>query len=291
MIYVHRDQTIIPEKYLKVAERAQKKLETLTSEVERRKFIKSKSHIWRKFGLYLSQMSYGKCWYSESPDPHSFFDVDHYRPKLEAKRTEEHTDTPGYEWLAFSWENFRYAANCANRLLTNHETGIVEGKGSWFPLLPDSDVASWNDRCVHKERPVLLDPVERKDVRLVGLRDDGMIVPSQLAVGSDRERVTVSAKMYGLNLPRIREARLRHMRKVKSDIETALDTLQVVQQPGVSDKIADAIPTQRHWESLSDYTLPSQPFSAAARHVLISQGLAELCAQPEDLPRVRVTET
>ena len=34
-------------------------------------------------------MSYGKCWYSEAPDPQSFLDVDHYRPKLEAKRSNE----------------------------------------------------------------------------------------------------------------------------------------------------------------------------------------------------------
>ena len=50
-------------------------------------------------------MSYGKCWYSESLDPQSFFDVDHYRPKLEARRSDDVTD-PGYAWLAFS-ENFR----------------------------------------------------------------------------------------------------------------------------------------------------------------------------------------
>jgi hypothetical protein len=291
MIYVHRDQTIIPEKVLKVAERAQKHLETLTSVDERREYIKKKSHIWRAFGRYLAQMSHEKCWYSESPDPHSFFDVDHYRPKLEAKRTEEQTDTPGYEWLAFSWENFRYAANCANRLLTNHETGVVEGKGSWFPLLPDSIVASWDDRCVDKEKPILLDPVDRRDVRLVDIADDGMVVPSKFAVGSDKLRVTTSVKMYGLNLPRIKAARMRLMRKVKSDIETALETLEAVQKPDVTDDFADSIPTERHWESLTEYTLPTQPFSAAARHVLISQGLAELCAQPEDLPRACAIET
>src|SRR4029434_1678748 len=43
-------------------------------------------------------MSYGKCWYSESLDPQSFFDVDHYRPKLEARRSNDVT-YPGYEWL------------------------------------------------------------------------------------------------------------------------------------------------------------------------------------------------
>ena len=142
MIYVRRSAELIPKKVLDVAVRAQAKLEELSPE-QRRAFIKKKSHIWRAFGRYLEKMSYGKCWYSESPDPQSFFDVDHYRPKLEVKRSETETDTPGYEWLAFSWDNFRYAANCSNRLRKNIETGCVEGKGSWFPLLEGSVKASW----------------------------------------------------------------------------------------------------------------------------------------------------
>jgi hypothetical protein len=51
-------------------------------------------------------MSYGKCWYSESLDPQSFFDVDHFRPKAEAIRS-EHEKYDCYPSLAFSWENFQ----------------------------------------------------------------------------------------------------------------------------------------------------------------------------------------
>lgn len=40
-------------------------------------------------------------------------DVDHFRPKAEAKRTEDLVDADGYAWLAFDWENFRLSAqNC-----------------------------------------------------------------------------------------------------------------------------------------------------------------------------------
>lgn len=66
MIYVRRDPALIPEKVLKVAERAQATLETLPPD-ERVAFIKKKSHVWTGFKKYLSRMSYGKCWYSESP--------------------------------------------------------------------------------------------------------------------------------------------------------------------------------------------------------------------------------
>ena len=91
MIYVKRDPALIPENVLKVAERAQQKLEELPPN-GRVAFIKSKSHIWRAFARYLSKMSYGKCWYSESDDPQSFFDVDHFRPKNEAIRSENEKD-------------------------------------------------------------------------------------------------------------------------------------------------------------------------------------------------------
>ncbi|WP_109867636.1 hypothetical protein [Methylocucumis oryzae] len=105
MIYVKRNPKLIPEKVLKVAEKAQKELEVLP-EIERKEFIEKKAHIWRSFARYLAKMSYGKCWYSEGNDPQSFFDVDHFRPKKEAKRSESESDD-GYPWLAFSWEKFQ----------------------------------------------------------------------------------------------------------------------------------------------------------------------------------------
>jgi hypothetical protein len=69
-------------------------------EAQRCDFIKKKSHIWRAFARYLARMSYGKCWYSETRDPQSFFDVDHFRPKAEAIRSETVKDD-GYPWLHF----------------------------------------------------------------------------------------------------------------------------------------------------------------------------------------------
>lgn len=41
--------------------------------------------------------------------PQSPYDVDHFRPKSEARRSEKVIDE-GYPWLAFDWDNFRYSA-------------------------------------------------------------------------------------------------------------------------------------------------------------------------------------
>ncbi len=91
MIYVRRDPALIPENIKKAAEKAQATLEGLPPD-ERVAFIKKNAKVWRSFKAYLAKMSYGKCWYSESNDPQSFFDVDHFRPKSEAKRSEKVKD-------------------------------------------------------------------------------------------------------------------------------------------------------------------------------------------------------
>lgn len=278
MIYVRRDPNLIPERLLKVAERAQQQLDRLPP-TERPAFIKKKSHIWRAFARYLAQMSYGKCWYSESPDPQSFFDVDHYRPKLEAKRSTEVTDS-GYEWLAFSWENFRLSAQRSNRVSKNEETDENEGKGNWFPLLDGSPKACWDDRCEQTERPVLLDPVKKEDVRLLDVLDDGRMGPSRICIGSAQIRVARSIELYGLNLPGLKAARAKAMRDINDSYQILQETLEVGRLDAY---VADRLPVDKQVEGLRRMTRPSSPYSKAARVQLAKLGLAALCMQPEEM--------
>jgi hypothetical protein len=277
MIYVRRDSSLIPEKLLKVADRAQRELEELPAD-ERAAFIKKKSHVWRAFACYLSKMSYGKCWYSESRDPQSFCDVDHYRPKLEARRSDDMID-PGYPWLAFSWENFRLSAQRSNRVSKNEETDENEGKGNWFPLLETSPKACWENRCENTEQPILLDPVKKADVRLIDVQDDGRMGPSRICIGSARLRVERSIEIYGLNLPRLKEARLRVMREV-NDLYSVLCEMLDAAEPVID--VADRMPIDKQVELITSKTLPCSAYSKAARAQLIRLGAAELCAQPEE---------
>jgi hypothetical protein len=277
MIYVRRNSSLIPEKVLKVAERAQRELEALPAD-ERPAFIKKKAHVWRAFARYLSEMSYGKCWYSESFEPQSFFDVDHYRPKLEARRSDDVTD-PGYAWLAFSWENFRLSAQRSNRVSKNEETDENDGKGNWFPLLETSSKACWENRCEDTEQPVLLDPVKKADVRLIDVRDDGRMGPSRICIGSARLRVERSIELYGLNLPGLKAARLKVMREV-SELHSIL--FQMLEAAAPAADVADKMPITKQVESIRAKTLPCSAYSKAARAQLIRLGAAELCAQPEE---------
>ena len=281
MIYVKRDAALIPQGLLDKAVAAQRALEALPP-TARESFIKSNAAIWRAFKACLSQMSYGKCWYSESPEVQSFLDVDHYRPKLEARRSDTEIDC-GYEWLAFSWENFRLAAQRSNRLSTNEQTDETEGKGSWFPLINGSAKASWDDRCEGSEEPILLDPAVRPDVDLIDVNGEAMMCPSQICIGSARERVQQSIERYGLNLPRLVGARKRVMRDIIDAHTSLLELVEVGQQNPVA---ADDLPINRLIEQLRRTTLPDSSYSKAARTQLIKLGASMFCAQPEDAPPI-----
>lgn len=279
MIYVNRHAGLIPQEILAAAVEAQQQLEALPTD-QRAAFINRKSSIWRAFKMYLSEMSYGKCWYSECPEVQSFLDVDHYRPKLEAKRSESECD-PGYDWLAFSWENFRLAAQRSNRRSTNGETQSTEGKGSWFPLLDGSPRASWARRCECDELPMLLDPTLRQDVDLIDVNAEGRMSPSMTCIGAGRTRVERSIELYGLNLPKLTDAHKRVMRDIIDLHTTLVDNLAAgTDYPSA----ADALPISRLVGQIRRMTLPCSPYSKAARAQLqMLPGGLSLCAQPEDI--------
>ncbi len=71
---------------------------------------------------WLLALSGGKCWFSEVRELYSHYDVEHFRPKKEAKGLDG-ADRDGYWWLAFDYMNFRVCGYVGNRK-----------KGGWFPL-------------------------------------------------------------------------------------------------------------------------------------------------------------
>lgn len=281
MIYVRRDPTLIPEKILKVAERAQAQLEALPP-AERAAFIEKKSHVWRGFARYLAKMSYGKCWYSESDCVQSFKDVDHYRPKKQAKRTDTESDE-GYPWLAFSWDNFRLAAQRSNQINCDDDTDESVGKGAWFPLMQDSKRATWDDRCVDDELPALLDPARLADVRLIEVAASGKMGPTKLCLGSsDRTRVEETIKRLGLDLPGLVSARKAAMRLVQELVELLEQKRTAAEiSEAVSAFIATHMPADGQVDMLQRLTGPGRPYAAAARAQLRLMGYGELCVPVE----------
>ncbi|WP_159692162.1 HNH endonuclease family protein [Cognatazoarcus halotolerans] len=281
MIYVPRDPTLIPERVLKVAERAQAQLEALPP-AERSAFIEKKSHVWRGFARYLAKMSHEKCWYSESGCVQSFKDVDHYRPKKQAKRSETEADD-GYPWLAFSWENFRLAAQRSNQVNRDENTNESVGKGAWFPLMQGSKRATWDDRCVADERPVLLDPARVADVRLIEVTATGKMGPTKYCLGQcERTRVSETVKMLGLDLPGLVSARQRAMRLVQEIVELVEQNKSAAElSAAASAFVSNHLRADNQLDMLQRLTTPNQPFASAARAQLKLMGYEDLCLRTE----------
>jgi hypothetical protein len=273
MIYIKRDVSLIPQKVIDVALRAQSQLEALPVE-KRKPFLKSKSHIWRGFAKYLAKMSYGKCWYSEAKDAGANFDVDHFRPKSEAKRTQELTDKEGYIWLAFDWDNFRLSAQNCNRLNKDDVTSTTVGKGSWFPLLDGSPKACWENRCLNDEQPALIDPVIKSDLDFIDFDDVGRLIPSKLCVGQPLLRVKESSVIYGLNLERMREARHKVMREAQELLEVILQQAEDLEPMGGN---APMRTIERQIEGLKAKTRADAAFSKAVRIQLQKLGAPDIC--------------
>jgi len=263
MIHVKQDESIIPKEVIKKAKMATADLERFSPE-DRKDYIKKKGQIWRDFAPYLSQMSHGKCWYSESNDPQSFFDIDHFRPKLKSKRSEKQKNDSGYEWLAFNWRNFRYSAICSNRLSTNADTNKIDGKGSWFPLMADSPKSTWSQRVTRLEKAVLLDPVKKSDIVLIEAKLDGRMGPVSKINKLNKYRVDESCKCYGLNLPRIISARLRLIREIDELLDVLGDLLEISEEvsPCISKKLSNSIIKLR--EILYEKMQPKSPYSTTA---------------------------
>lgn len=281
MIYVRRDPNLIPEKVLRVAERAQAQLEALAPD-ERAAFIEKKSHVWRGFARYLAKMSYGKCWYSESDCVQSFKDVDHYRPKKQAKRSDTETDD-GYPWLAFSWDNFRLAAQRSNQINRDDDTDESVGKGAWFPLMQGSKLATWDDRCIGDERPVLLDPACLADVRLIEVKATGKMGPTKICLGAaDRTRVEETVKRLSLDLPGLVSARKQAMRLVQELVELFEQKRSAAEVSQAASAFINChMPAAGQVDMLQRLTAPQQPYASAARAQLRLMGYGELCVPVE----------
>ncbi|WP_425929975.1 hypothetical protein [Pseudomonas sp. NyZ201] len=272
MIYIARNADVIPQKILEVALRAQEELENLPID-KRKNYIKSKSHIWRGFAKYLSKMSHGKCWYSEAKDAGANFDVDHFRPKSEAKRSDGLVDEQGYAWLAFNWENFRLSAQNCNRLNRDEDSEITVGKGSWFPLLDGSKKATWDDRCTNDELPLLLDPLVKNDLDFIDFDDRGLFVKSFFCVGLQARRIRDSAVIYGLNLERMREARFAAMKEAKDLYETIQISVEDLDVQGDQASMKAIV---RQIEMLKAKTRADAAFSRAVRVQLQKLGASDL---------------
>ena len=90
--------------------------------------------------------------------------MDHFRPK---GRLEDDKTHPGYWWLAFKVDNYRYTCTLCNSRTTDKHTCIVGGKQDQFPIWNDRKRAKKLGDDHNREDPKLLDPLIAADTVLL----------------------------------------------------------------------------------------------------------------------------
>jgi hypothetical protein len=175
----------------------------------RNKLIDDNSQHWGEIKEWLARLSHRKCWFSEARDIYSHLDVEHFRPKKEAKALDGST-RDGYWWLAFDYRNFRLSGNVGNRK-----------KGGWFPLRDGSLMATGENHCEESEEPYLLDPTNPFDVTLIVFNEEGLAQPASQDPNSweyQRAALTIDRLKFNEH-EALAEERKRVWQETSRDIE------------------------------------------------------------------------
>lgn len=183
-------------------------LDTEGKREERNALIDANRDHWGALKVWLLALSAGKCWFSEVRELYSHYDVEHFRPKKEAKALDASL-RDGYWWLAFDYMNFRACGNVGNRK-----------KGGWFPLKDGSLCSTHAQPCEESETRYLLDPIDDVDVALIAFDEEGKVIPMPGASAWEKTRVDETVKRLKLNehVP-LTEAR----RKVWQQVDRLID--------------------------------------------------------------------
>jgi uncharacterized protein (TIGR02646 family) len=230
MRFVNREriQAKITEEWLKDADATLDSVKDLPAK-ERREAIKKKSEVWRSLKDILSDASHGKCWYCESREVRSHNPIDHYRPKSAVSECSEHD---GYWWLAFDWQNYRFCCTYCNSALRDEDDDeVTHGKQDHFPLLDEAKRAKNSTDNWKLETPLLLDPWEASDTKLLYFDIKGKVI-EKYPEGVHKEKflkAKTSIDTYNLNHSKIKNNRMVIYNRIKELIESSYRKRQVLQ--------------------------------------------------------------
>jgi hypothetical protein len=215
-------------------ERARQHLEIIRglNQQERTAYY-TRNNIWMDLYPYLSELSHGKCWYSEAPENSNEWDIDHFRPKSKAHDLDRVVNRDdGYWWLTYYWKNYRLAGSLVNlRRKDRFEAGDeVFGKGTFFPLDKTAGIVAEPENLMcNCEVHLLLDPAKVFDVTLIAFDENGEPFPSY----SDEEnewlhkRAVISIDYYGLKHTPLNRGRKKIWDNCMSIINETYEQLKI----------------------------------------------------------------
>ncbi|MEP1094040.1 MAG: hypothetical protein ABJG78_02960 [Cyclobacteriaceae bacterium] len=259
-------------KWKKEAKEHLDKIEKLTP--KKRSEYWSKNGSWTKLYSAMSDMSGGKCWYTESKENSSEWNVDHYRPK--AKSIDEEGKiilSEGYWWRSYDWKNYRLSGTLTNLLRKGRfdEGEETFGKGNFFPIQDSKTAAQPKDMICSCEQPFLLDPIKAADVTLISFDEDG--VPYETFSKEENElkhlRATLTIKCYGLK----HKPLLRGRSKVWQTCEELVEKTQndITLNNGDQNRVDRLI--EECFDSLADLADKKSPFSRVVINYIKSKSI------------------
>ncbi len=232
------------------------------SQNDRSAVINGHSGVWRDLKPALRILRKGKCWYCESKENRSDCAVDHYRPKNSVVEC----DHPGYWWLAFAPDNYRFCCTFCNSRRKDEIHGTSGGKHDHFPIYDESLRAYRDTDDIGNEQPLLLDPAYSADPPLLWFDEDGHATGNSTIAITEylKKRVDTSINFYHLNHVPLVEARRDVVNAIKARVRSADRQLGRFQQgqQGPREALSDAI------DEVKRMIHPDSEYSAAARSVL-----------------------
>lgn len=204
-------QAIIAGSDVKLARKA-----VITRELKK----KSRTKIWRELAPQLAKLCNKKCWYSESLNPGSDKDVDHFRPK---NRVDEDPEHEGYWWLAFNWRNYRYSCQWCNQRRVDAQNRTEGGKWDRFPVSgtfrASREIDNWESEDIN-----LLDPIDPDDWKLLTFLPNGEPTPARPEGTREYERAEISIQVYHLHCQEL----VRDRKKKAAEIKLLVEEIDIL---------------------------------------------------------------
>lgn len=192
MMYINRAGKSPDQDWIDRADQATLNLLNASTPQERNQIIDANQNLWGELKDFLLEISYQKCWYSESKDTYNHLHVDHFRPKKIASGIDK-KDYGGYWWLAFQWKNYRVCGGVGN-VRKKDKFAVKNNK------------ANTQNSNIEDEMIYFLDPTDEEDTLKLTFNSNGEIMPI-INNGWDCERAAYTILNLNLNFKKLKEAR------------------------------------------------------------------------------------
>ncbi len=236
MIYVDRSRVPIPshlEEQGKAELERGRKFFSLPKERRAQQRYDFEFDIYQRTKDVLSQLFQDKCAYCESSiGAVGFGEIEHFRPKTQARGFEGELAPDHYWWLAYEWNNLYLICQLCNR-----------NKRNFFPVLGERAEPCAVGKALETEKPLLLDPCNDNP-------EDHLVFDKSGVVAGRTERGRVTIELLGLNRHQLQDARKREAEHALAEFEAELLRRLVKETPAIEEVLQALLDSRRPYAAM-----------------------------------------